>query len=62
MIWFNLHQEPDVYVNGEPTYARPPNKIEEYVELGAITRGVPKTRKNDNGDNLKAVDINKKAL
>merc|ERR1712002_1001208 len=73
IIWFNLRQEPDVYVNGEPICARPPNKIGEYAELGAITRDITKEnevaflkqvemRKNDNGGKLKAVDINKKAL
>merc|ERR1712212_855804 len=71
IIWFNLRQEPDVYVNGEPICARPPNKIGEYAELGAITRDITKEnevaflkqvemRKNDNGGKLKAVDINKK--
>jgi len=73
IIWFNLRQEPDVYVNGEPVCARPANKIGEYAELGAITRDIAKSnevefmkqceiRKNENGDKLKAVDINKKAL
>merc|ERR1712119_22893 len=73
IIWFNLRQEPDVYVNGDPICARPPNKIGEYAELGAITRDIAKAneveflkqcemRKNDNGGKLKAVDINKKAL
>merc|ERR1711910_187960 len=73
IIWFNLRQEPDVYVNGDPICARPPNKIGEYAELGAITRDITKEneveflrqvemRKNDNGGKLKAVDINKKAL
>merc|ERR1711915_906146 len=73
IIWFNLRQEPDVYVNGEPIYARPPNKIGEYAELGDITRDIAKAneveflrqvemRKNDNGGKLKAVDINKKEL
>ena len=37
IIWFNVRQEPDVYVNGEPVCARPPNKIGEYAELGAVT-------------------------
>ena len=59
IIWFNLRQEPDVYVNGEPTCARPPNMIEEYVELGAITRDI--TNENEE-EFLKQVDINKKAL
>merc|ERR1711915_680772 len=73
IIWFNLRQEPDVYVNGEPICARPPNKIGEYAELGDITRDIAKAneveflrqvemRKNDNGGKLKAVDINKKEL
>merc|ERR1711942_388167 len=72
IIWFNLRQEPDVYVNGEPICARPPNKIGEYAELGDITRDITKAneveflkqcemRKNENGGKLKVVDINKKA-
>merc|ERR1712179_420541 len=73
IIWFNLRQEPDVYVNGEPICARPPNKIGEYAELGDITRDIAKAneveflkqcemRKNENGGKLKAQDINKKPL
>merc|ERR1712142_1192059 len=73
IIWLNMCQEPDVYVNGEPICARPPNKIGEYAELGNITRDITKEnevnflrqcemRKNDNGGKLKAQDINKKAL
>ena len=73
IIWFNLRQEPDVYVNGEPICARPPGKIGEYAELGDVTRDIAKSnevefvkqcemRKNENGGKLKAVDINKKAL
>merc|ERR1711915_674396 len=42
IIWFNVRQEPTVYVNGEPLCARPPNKIGEYAELGAITRDMVK--------------------
>merc|ERR1711909_240980 len=72
IIWFNLRQEPDVYVNGEPICARPPNKIGEYAELGNVTRDIAKAneveflkqcemRKNENGGKLKVVDINKKA-
>ena len=38
IIWLNLRQEPDVYVNGDPVCARPPNKIGEYAELGNVTR------------------------
>merc|ERR1711909_162942 len=71
IIWFNMRQEPDVYVNGEPICARPPNKIGEYAELGDITRDIAKAneveflkqcemRKNENGGKLKVVDINKK--
>jgi len=73
IIWFNLRQEPDVYVNGEPICARPPNKIGEYAELGDVTQEMIKKqeeeflrivemRKNDNGGKLKAVDVNKKEL
>merc|ERR1712179_39500 len=72
IIWLNLRQEPDVYVNGEPICARPPNKIGEYAELGNVTRDIAKAneveflkqcemRKNENGGKLKVVDINKKA-
>merc|ERR1712123_147791 len=73
IIWFNLRQEPDVYVNGEPICARPPNKIGEYAELGDITRDIAEAneeeflkvcekRKTENGGKLKYVDINKKEL
>merc|ERR1711913_189438 len=44
IIWFNLRQEPTVYVNGNPVCARPPNKIGEYAELGAITRDIIKAQ------------------
>merc|ERR1712032_1386231 len=71
IIWFNMRQEPDVYVNGQTICARPPNKIGEYAELGAITRDIVKKgetkflgecegRKSVNGGKLKVVDINKK--
>merc|ERR1711990_933801 len=71
IIWFNLRQEPTVYVNGNPICARPANKIGEYAELGAITRDIIKAqetaflgecegRKSVNGGKLKGVDINKK--
>merc|ERR1711944_23693 len=71
IIWFNMRQEPDVYVNGEPVCMRPPNKIGEYAELGAITRDIIKEqeaafagecegRKSTNGGKLKVVDVNKK--
>merc|ERR1711875_216797 len=73
IIWLNMRQEPDVYVNGEPICARPPNKIGEYAELGNVTRDITKAnevefmkqcemRKNENGGKLKAQDINKKPL
>merc|ERR1712193_196267 len=29
IIWFNLRQEPSVYVNGMPLCARPPNKMKD---------------------------------
>merc|ERR1711997_23176 len=70
IIWFNLRQEPSVYVNGEPLCARPPNKIGEYAELGNITRDqnkadepeflkVLQNRAGENGGKLKYVTINK---
>jgi len=70
IIWFNLRQEPNVYINGEPICARPPNKIGEYAELGNVTRDsakadevdfakVVETRASENGGKLKFVDINK---
>merc|ERR1711892_884375 len=71
IIWFNLRQEPSVYVNGEPLCARPPNKIGEYAELGDVTRDQNKKdepefltvcqgRASGNGGKLKIVDISKK--
>merc|ERR1712179_477072 len=71
IIWFNLRQEPSLYVNGEPVCARPPNKIGEYAELGNITRDQNKKdepefltvcqgRVKDNAGKLKYVDISKK--
>merc|ERR1711935_772176 len=70
IIWINLRQEPNVYVNGEPICARPPNKIGEYAELGNVTRDSAKAdeeefikvvegRAKENGGKLKFVDINK---
>merc|ERR1712042_387222 len=72
IIWFNIRQEPNVYVNGEPLCARPPNKIGEYAELGNVTRDsvkeqevnflkTCKARAEENGGKLKYVDINKAA-
>merc|ERR1712106_1283751 len=70
IIWLNLRQEPDVYVNGQPICARPPNKIGEHAELGNVTRDSAKAdeeesikvvegREKENGGKLKFVDINK---
>merc|ERR1712055_359417 len=71
IIWINMRQEPDVYVNGDPICARPPNKIGEYAELGNVTRDSAKAteieflkvcekRVKENDGKLKVVDINKK--
>jgi len=73
IIWLNMRQEPNVYINGEPICARPPNKIGEYAELGDVTRDQVKTdevefqhvvegRMKENAGKLKYVDINKKEL
>merc|ERR1712123_211454 len=70
IIRFNVRQEPSVNVNGEPLCARPPSKIGEYAELGAVTRDMVKTdepeflrvlegRAKENGGKLKYVDISK---
>merc|ERR1711917_170335 len=70
IIWLNLRQEPDVYANGQPICARPPNKIGEYAELGAVTRDIIKAdeaeffkvvegRVKENGGKLKYVTITK---
>merc|ERR1711884_709233 len=70
IIWFNLRQEPVVYVNGQPLCARPPNKIGEYAELGNVEREklkedeaefvrVCQGKMKDNGDKLKYLDVNK---
>merc|ERR1712170_150329 len=70
IIWFNVRQEPNVYVNGDPVCARPPNMIGEYAELGAVTAKqlgedepefmrVLEGRSKDNGK-LKIIDISKK--
>merc|ERR1712115_657135 len=70
IIWLNLRQEPVVYVNGKPICARPPNKIGEYAELGAVTRDLIKAdeaeffkvvegRVKENGGKLKYVTISK---
>merc|ERR1712121_454504 len=73
IIWLNMRQEPDVYINGEPICARPPNKIGEYAELGNVTTAALATdepefarviegRSKENANKLKYVDINKKDL
>jgi len=70
IIWLNLRQEPDVYINGEPFCARPPNKIGEYAELGDITRDIAKAqeveflevlkkRAESGGGKVEVVDVNK---
>merc|ERR1711874_950174 len=70
IIWFNVRQEPNVYVNGDPVCARPSNKIGEYAELGNVTAEmlakdepeflrVLEGRAKDNGK-LKIIDISKK--
>merc|ERR1711890_142333 len=38
IIWLNMRQEPNVYVNGVPISARPPNKIGEYAKLVDIEK------------------------
>merc|ERR1712123_190157 len=40
IIWVNVRQEPNVYVNGEPICARPPNKIGEYVDISKAEKEV----------------------
>merc|ERR1712055_229208 len=70
IIWFNLRQEPSIYINGEPVCARPPNKIGEYAELGNVSREklkedeaefvrVCEGRMKETDGKLKTVDVNK---
>merc|ERR1712073_242080 len=70
IIWLNLRQEPNVYVNGDPICARPANKIGEYAELGNVTRDSVKAdelefqkvvegRAKENGGKLKDFTISK---
>eukprot|EP00090_Calanus_glacialis_P008893 TRINITY_DN1720_c0_g1_i3.p1 TRINITY_DN1720_c0_g1~~TRINITY_DN1720_c0_g1_i3.p1 ORF type:complete len:528 (-),score=150.80 TRINITY_DN1720_c0_g1_i3:219-1748(-) len=70
IIWFNLRQEPSIYINGEPACARPPNKIGEYAELGNVSREklkedeaefvrVCEGRMKETDGKLKTVDVNK---
>merc|ERR1711997_187167 len=70
IIWFNMRQEPTVYINGEPVCARPPNKIGEYAELGNVTSKqleedeaefvrVCEGQMKETEGKLKLVDVNK---
>merc|ERR1712212_908407 len=70
IIWVNMRQEPNVYINGEPVCARPANKIGEYAELGDVNRDkvkedelefakVLENRAADADGKVKVVDINK---
>merc|ERR1712130_518621 len=70
IIWVNMRQEPNVYINGESVCARPPNKIGEYAELGDVNRDkvkedelefakVLENRAADAEGKVKVVDINK---
>merc|ERR1712128_133981 len=70
IIWFNLRQEPSLYINDEPICARPPNKIGEYAELGNVTREslkkdevefvrVAEGKMKETDGKLKVTDINK---
>merc|ERR1712038_582677 len=70
IIWFNMRQEPTVYINGEPVCARPPNKIGEYAELGNVTSKqleedeaefvrVCEGQMKANDNKVKGVDVNK---
>merc|ERR1712172_158811 len=70
IIWFNMRQEPTVYINGEPVCARPPNKIGEYAELGNVTSKqleedeaefvrVCEGQMKANDNKVKVLDVNK---
>merc|ERR1711872_584584 len=70
IIWFNMRQEPTVYINGEPVCVRPPNKIGEYAELGNVTSKqleedeaefvrVCEGQMKANDNKVKVVDVNK---
>merc|ERR1712223_855935 len=72
LIWLNMRQEAIVYINGNPVCARPPNKIGEYAELGAVTqesiaadeaefgRMLTKRAADAEGNKIKVVDVSKK--
>ena len=36
IIWMNMRQEPNLYINGEPVCARAAGNIGEYAELGEV--------------------------
>merc|ERR1712223_1469337 len=57
IIWVNMRQEPNVYINGEPVCARPANKIGEEDELEFAK--VLENRASDAEGKVKVVDINK---
>merc|ERR1712001_623633 len=70
IIWFNMRQEPTVYINGEPVCARPPNKIGGYAELGNVTSKhleedeaefvrVCEGQMKANDNKVKVLDVNK---
>ena len=65
-----MRQEPSVYINGEPVCARPPNKIGEYAELGAVNGPAIETDEAEfvrvcegqmkaNDGKVKVLDVNK---
>ena len=71
IIWLNTRQEPNVYANGEPMCARPPNKIGEFVELDIFSRDELKAqevafkkvladRVEKNDKKIKYQDVNKR--
>jgi len=71
ILWLNLRQEPNIYINGESICARPPSKVGEFAELGDITRTMVISQENQfkkvvelrakEGDGkLKYFDIDKK--
>lgn len=71
IVWVNMRQELNVYVNGEPICARPPNKIGEYAELGNVTAQdlekdemefvkILKDEASENGGKIRYVDVMKK--
>ena len=70
IIWMNMRQEPNLYINGEPVCARAAGKIGEYTELGEVKQDeikaaeleflkVCKKRVEENAGKLKVTDVNK---